>query len=481
MVADRRSWISFERHRDAFAPVSVAQSLAAGIGIVGVTAVSATVAFFVTEWNLEQWHPTQAFGFALKVLGFYPLLPGFCALVLSVVATWVSVAGVFGKGGSHEDDDRCTCRRCRWSYWVALDLRRLLRPARSVVMTAVAALLVGLAADAATAAGLGLFRLADGQAMALRIAAGLLGFVLFMAGFVAHIANVPWSLLSTFGVFESWKDRKWWQKNGNAPELAALTAALDPNNAQEQLFQNFLKSNTLPRNINGEGETPETYRLLGVDAEWTAPADSLGLVPATWPEGWELVRQELGFFWFQLLDEAGTPMVEGLVNSKVYDPRAFLRLTAAGRQEARRVWRGLPESQRALVQQRGGPWKPAHRTVEAGPRFGEGDNYPLVAARLRAKGWNVGKESATGIQITLSDAASAWTAEREAGESFWLLPSGTDAPRTGCADAGSYPWYPQATRASWQNPGAIADEVDQILRQGYREELCPDGEDADVV
>ncbi|SEM86212.1 hypothetical protein, partial [Streptacidiphilus jiangxiensis] len=476
---DRNRWIAFERRADAFAPVSVAQSLAAGVGVAALTAVSGIVALAVTQWNIDQWQVTPGFGLVLKALGFYPLLPGLCALILSAAAVVVSVAAVFDKGGLHEDSDDCTCRRCRWSHWIALDMRPWTL-GDSLLRTAVNALVIGLAADTASAVGFALYQLPDGLPKALRVAGALLGIVPIMAAFIARMVNVLWSISRTQGVFSIREHRIWSRENRTSPALVALHEAFDDGDPQERLFRQFLTSGQLPRRISGEGETAETYRLLGVDAQWTDPQDALGLVAATWPAGWELVRQEIGAYWFELVDETGTPMAEGLVNSKIYDPRAHVRLTDAGRREVRRRWYALPEDERALVQQRGGPWTSAYPTVEDGPRFAEADNYALVAARLRARGWTIGVESPSGLQISLSDAASAWTAERTAGEVFWLLPGDFGAPVTGAAGPGAYPWYPQATQASWQDPGALADEIDQILRHGYRDDHHPDGQDIDA-
>ncbi|MFD5615125.1 hypothetical protein [Kitasatospora sp. NPDC127060] len=490
---ERNRWISFDWRRDLFAPISVTQSLVAGIGVLLLVALSGTAAFALSDWHAESPMAKGAFEIVLKAADLYPILPGFCAVVLTAFAASLSVAAVFGTDDPHQGGRRrCACRRCRWGHWTALELRRPLFDTESMLGTAATALVAALAADAVSAGGLGLFSVAGGHLpFPVRIAAGILGFLLLMAGLIASWAIVPWSLLAASGVFTVRNNRIWWQENMNSVALAPMAAVYDSEGdtvsgveeMQEQVFQQFMDANLLPKRITGQGETTETLRLLGVDVQEGAAADVWGLVPATWPDGWQLVRQEAGYYWFDLVDEAGTPMIEGLVNGKAYDARAHLRLTDVGRQEARRRWYGLSDNERALVQQRGGPWKPQYPTVTEGPHFNSGGNYALVASRLRAKGWTIGAEGATGVQIILSEAASAWTAERRAGDSLWLLPSATSANTsyTGCAGDGTYPWDPQETQASLQDPGALADEVDRILREGYPDEPVPAQADADAL
>ncbi|MFB7375829.1 hypothetical protein ACFC6U_03165 [Kitasatospora purpeofusca] len=493
MATDERNrWTSFGWRRDLFAPVSVAQSLVAGIGVVLLVALSGTAAFALSEWRAETIQAEGAFGSVLKAADLYPLiLPGLCALVLAALAVSLSVAAVFGGDDPHQGSRRrCACRRCRWGHWTALELRRPLFDTESMLGTAVTALVAALAADAVSAAGLGLFPVVGGHLpLPLRIAVAIPAFLLLMAGTLATWAIVPGSLLAASGVFHARNNRIWWQENGNAAELAPLAVYESegetvPGTAdmQEQVFLQFMDSNLLPKRITGQGETTETFRLLGVDVQDAAAADVWGLVPAEWPDGWQLVRQGAGSYWFDLVDESGTPMIEGFVNCKAYDPQAHLRLTPAGRREVRRRWYGLSDKERTRVQRRGGPWKPLYPTVAAGPHFDARDNYALVASRLRAKGWTIGAEEATGVQIILSEAASAWAAERRAGDSLWLLPSGiSDMPHTGCAGAGTYPWRLRETQTSWRDPGALADEINRILREGYPDELTPEEADADTV
>ncbi|MFE3504607.1 hypothetical protein ACFXPX_32765 [Kitasatospora sp. NPDC059146] len=495
MVADERNrWVSFAWRRDLFVPVSVSQSLVVGTGVVLLAALSSTVAFALSEWHAEALPGKGAFGLVLRVSDLYPILPALFALVLAAFAVYLSVAAVFGADDPHLGGRRrCTCRRCRWGHWSALELRRPLFNTESMLGLAVTALTAALAADAASIAGLGLGLgvVADGHLLfPVRVVAGILAFLLLLAGIIATWGIILWSFLAVGGVFHVRNSRVRGRDNRNSAVFAPL-AVYDPEgdtvsdlkNRQEQVFQQFMDAHLLPKWITGQGETTQTLRLLGVEVQEAATADMWGLVPATWPEGWRLVRKEDGYFWFDLVNGSGTAMIEGLVNGKAYDARAHLRLTDAGRREARCRWYGLSDSERALMQQRGGPWKPPYPAVAEGPHFEAGDNYALVAAQLRARGWTIGAEEATGVQVVLSEAASAWAAERRAGDSFWLLPGGTSAntARTGCSGDGTYPWDTQEAKASWQDPRALADEVDRVLRDGYPGEPASENAAADML
>ncbi|WP_331727203.1 hypothetical protein OG871_39705 (plasmid) [Kitasatospora sp. NBC_00374] len=245
-----------------------------------------------------------------------------------------------------------------------------------------------------------------------------------------------------------------------------------PGPLAEQEFRDFLADTygtTLPLHKH-RLESWETYRLLGVEIG-RAGHD---YVIATWPDGWHKVRAGETEWWFELRDERGTPMIKG-----TYLPQQrSMHLTDEAMKMVRRRFQGLPYWRQSLIRAKGGPWATWHPSIRKGRPFDAANRraVAIIVARLRALGWETGEELPTGVEILLTDQATGWDEERQAGDRFWVLSLGVAKLSYGVAAGNEYPWcwWDLKTPLSENHrsvklpagPTALATEIDQVLRGG---------------
>ncbi|MFG2845988.1 hypothetical protein ACGF12_22880 [Kitasatospora sp. NPDC048296] len=211
-------------------------------------------------------------------------------------------------------------------------------------------------------------------------------------------------------------------------------------------------------------------------------AASTYYVRATWPEGWHKVRTSETEWWFELRDADGVAMVTGavIVRPSAQYSSAHMRLTDAARKLVRRRYQAMSAWQRNLLKAKADPWRARFPSMRKGKLFDsyERQHLPIVVARLRALGWEIGEELPTGVEILLTGQAAGWAEEREAGDRFWVMPSdGGPGLAYGVAAGDEYPWCQWDTQTTWGSSddalagaSAIATEIDQVLRRGL-----PDG------
>ncbi|MFE4512685.1 hypothetical protein ACFRMQ_00600 [Kitasatospora sp. NPDC056783] len=133
---------------------------------------------------------------------------------------------------------------------------------------------------------------------------------------------------------------------------------------QTRVYRAIFEQPLLPVDFD-PAERLSTYALLGLELNLRGGnvfTMDVGLAAWFLPTGWQTVRVDEPAYGFQILDESGAALVQGVVDVQPRTRTVVMALTDAGRRVARERWDALSWwGRRKLTRQLGSPWSDATR------------------------------------------------------------------------------------------------------------------------